>query len=155
MVWYWEWGLQRAFERVSHEATKHEVRAHLYDGEAVPGAFCLSAATPDWSAHQVAAYLGLVPSESSSGEKQRKGRITKAGNTRVRWLLVEAGMKWLWHPRPETEQLRVWAQGIAARSGKKKAVVALARRLSGILFAMMRDGTEYRAARREAQEAAA
>jgi len=34
--------------------------------------------------HQVEAYLGLVPSESSSGEKQRKGHITKAGNTRVR-----------------------------------------------------------------------
>jgi transposase len=107
------------------------------------------------SAHQVEAYLGLVPSESSSGEKQHKGRITKAGNTRVRWLLVEVGMKWLRRPRPETESLRVWAQGIAARSGKKKAVVALARRLAGILFAMMRDGTEYRAWRREAREAAA
>lgn len=106
-------------------------------------------------AHQVEAYLGLVPSESSSGEKQHKGRITKAGNTRVRWLLVEAAVKWLWHPRPETEVLRVWAQGIAARGGKKKAVVALARRLAGILFAMMRDGTEYRAPRHPVQEAAA
>jgi transposase len=107
------------------------------------------------SAHQVEAYLGLVPSESNSGEKQHKGRITKAGNTRVRWLLVEAGMKWLRHRRPETEHLRVWAQGIATRSGKKKAVVALARRLAGILFAMMRDGTEYRAPRHPVQEAAA
>ena len=42
--------------------------------------------------HQVSAYFGLVPSELSSGEKQRKGRITKAGNTRVRWLLVQAAI---------------------------------------------------------------
>jgi len=41
-------------------------------------------------AHQVEAYLGLVPRESSSGEKQRKGRITKAGDRRTRCLLVEA-----------------------------------------------------------------
>src|SRR5262249_8129958 len=39
--------------------------------------------------HQVQAYLGLVPSEMSSGEKQRKGRITKMGNPRVRSLLVQ------------------------------------------------------------------
>jgi transposase len=128
-----------------------------YVGPVTACAFASAVDNPErfGRAHQVEAYLGLVPSESSSGEQQHKGRITKAGNTRVRWLLVEAGMKWLWHPRPETEWLRVWAQGIAARSGKKKAVVALARRLSGILFAMMRDGTEYRAPKREAQEAAA
>ena len=41
-------------------------------------------------AHQVEAYLGLVPRELSSGEKQCRGRITKAGNGRARWLLVEA-----------------------------------------------------------------
>ena len=39
--------------------------------------------------HQVAAYLGLTPSERSSGERQRRGRISEAGNPRVRWLLVE------------------------------------------------------------------
>ncbi len=39
------------------------------------------------NAHQVEAYLGLTPSELSSGEKQRKGRITKAGNARLRRLL--------------------------------------------------------------------
>lgn len=41
-------------------------------------------------AHQVEAYLGLVPRETSSGEQQHRGAITKAGNARVRWLLVEA-----------------------------------------------------------------
>jgi hypothetical protein len=84
-----------------------------------------------------------------------QGRITKAGNTRLRWLLVEVAVRWLRHPRPETQVLRVRAQGIGARGGKKKAVVALARRLAGILFAMMRDGTEYRVPRHPVQKAAA
>src|SRR6059036_241285 len=41
------------------------------------------------SAHQFEAYFGLVPGERSSGEKRHVGPITKAGNSRVRWLLVE------------------------------------------------------------------
>ena len=45
------------------------------------------------SAHQFEAFLGLVPGERSSGEKRRIGRITKAGNSRVRYLLVEAGWR--------------------------------------------------------------
>src|SRR5438552_344849 len=54
-------------------------------------------------ARQVAGYLGLVPRELSSGEQQRRGPITKAGNTRVRWLLVEAAWTILRTPsrRPE------------------------------------------------------
>jgi len=58
------------------------------------------------SAHQVEAYLGLVPSERSSGERQRRGRITKAGNTRVRWLLVEAAWRIVRSPRPAAAALR-------------------------------------------------
>jgi hypothetical protein len=50
------------------------------------------------TAHQVEAYLGLVPSERSSGERQRRGRITKAGNTRMPWLLVEAAWRVLHSP---------------------------------------------------------
>jgi transposase len=42
------------------------------------------------SAHQFEAFLGLVPGERSSGEKRRVGRITKTGNARVRYLVVEA-----------------------------------------------------------------
>lgn len=94
--------------------------------------------------HQLEAYLGLVPSESSSGEKQRKGHITKAGNTQVRWLLVQSAMHLVrLRNKPHTAHLRQWAEAIAHRRGKRIAVVALARRLAGILFAMMRDGTEF------------
>jgi transposase len=104
----------------------------------------------------VEAYLGLVPRELSSGESQRRGRITKAGNTRMRWLLVQAAVSILRCRDPQTDALRTWATGIAARRGKKIAVVALARRLAGILYAMLRDGTTYapRAVSRRAAEAA-
>jgi len=95
------------------------------------------------SAHQLEAYLGLVPRESSSAERQQKGRITKLGNSRVRWLLVQAAWVILRRPRPETEALREWAARIAARRGARVAVVALARRLAGILYAMTRDSTSY------------
>jgi transposase len=99
-------------------------------------------------AHQAEAYLGLVPREMSSGEKQRKGRITKSGNSRSRWLLVEAAWVLLVRVKQARAQpLQLWAQRIAARRGKCVAVVALARRLAGILYAMMRDGTEFEARR--------
>jgi transposase len=92
-------------------------------------------------AHQVQCYLGLVPREMSSGQKQHRGRITKSGNARARWLLVEAAWA-VWRSRTaETAPLRAWAQRIAARRGKRVAMVALARKLAGILFAMWRDGS--------------
>lgn len=94
-------------------------------------------------AHQVESYLGLVPREMSSGEKQHRGRITKSGNARARWLLVEAAWA-VWRSRTvETAALRAWVQRIASRRGKRVAMVALARRLTGILFAMWRDGTSF------------
>jgi transposase len=94
-------------------------------------------------AHEVAAYFGLVPRELSSGEHQRRGRLTKAGHTRVRSLLVQAAVSIVRLRDPRTADLRAWAIGIAARRGRKVAVVALARRLAGILYAMLRDGRAY------------
>jgi transposase len=95
------------------------------------------------TAHQVEAYLGLVPREWSSGEGQRRGRITKAGHRRVRWLLVQAAVSILRVQHAGTAIVRAWAVRIAARRGRFIAVVALARRLAGILYAMLRDGTRY------------
>jgi transposase len=95
------------------------------------------------SAHQVQAYLGLVPRELSSGEKQYRGSITKAGNSRLRYLLVQGAWNILRYPRPDTEALAFWAAGIAMRRGRNVAAVALARRMAGILFAMLRDQTTY------------
>lgn len=95
------------------------------------------------SAHAFEAYFGLVPGERSSGEKQHRGAITKTGNPRVRWLLIEAAWRLLHSKRAETAALRAWALKIAARRGKQVAVVALARRLAGILYAMWRDAVPF------------
>jgi transposase len=98
-------------------------------------------------AHQVESYLGLVPSEDSSADSHRRGHITKAGNPRMRWLLVQAAWA-VWHSKQSDAQpLRGWAQRIAHRRGRSVAVVALARRLAGILFAMWRDETPFERAR--------
>jgi transposase len=93
------------------------------------------------------AYLGLVPREASSGERQRKGGITKAGPTRPRAALVQAAWT-IWRTaRGPAQALHAWVHRLAARRGKKVAVVALARRLARILFAMWRDGRDFEAAR--------
>ena len=95
-------------------------------------------------ARQVPAYLGLVPKERSSGERRARGRITKAGDRRLRSLLVEAALRLRrMRKRAEVSALVIWSDGIAERRGKKVAVIALARRLAGILYAMMRDRTSY------------
>jgi transposase len=95
------------------------------------------------SAKQVGSYFGLVPREFSSGEKQMRGRLSKAGSKRVRSLLVEVAWGIICRKEPATEDLRTWALKIAGRRGRKIAAVALARKLAGILYAMLRDGTEF------------
>jgi transposase len=105
-------------------------------------------------AHQVEAYLGLVPRELSSGEKQHRGSITKAGNTRMRWLLVQAAWSVMRSRRAEAAGLRAWAARLAGRRGKRIAAVALARKLAGILFAIFRDETTFHATTAAEKQAA-
>jgi transposase len=95
------------------------------------------------SAEQFTAFLGLVPSERSSGEKRLRGHITRTGNPRVRALLVEAGWRVLRSKNPALAPLQQWALRIASRRGKRIAVVALARRIAAICYAMWRDHTAY------------
>lgn len=101
------------------------------------------------NAHQVESYLGMVPRERSSGEHQVRGRITKTGDKHVRWLLVEAGWRILRSRKASVAPLQAWTDKIAARRGRSVAVVALARRLAGILYAMWRDGTDFNPAKLE------
>jgi transposase len=107
---------------------------------------------------QLMAFLGLVPSEHSSGESQRRGRITRTGNTHVRRVLVEAA--WSYRFRPNlSQELRQRNQGVAAgvqriawqaqqrlhkrlfalqSKGKstQKAITAVARELAGFIWAV-------------------
>ncbi len=95
-------------------------------------------------AHQLEAYLGLVPSEMSSGEKQRGGRITKVGSPRMRALLVQVALSTMRLRKATTAGLWEWASRIVVRRGRKVAAVALARKAAGILYAMMRDGSHFK-----------
>jgi hypothetical protein len=106
------------------------------------------------NAHAVAAYLGLVPGEATTGgpSKRRLGGITKQGNTYARTLLVQSAWSIL-RARSDTDPLKRWGEHIAKTRGKKIASVALARKLSGVLWAMLRDGTFYDSAL-EANESA-
>src|SRR5215207_6344218 len=94
---------------------------------------------------QARAYLGLVPSERSSGERQQRGHISKAGPGRARRMLVEAAWTVLRRRSTANAALHEWGARIAARRGARVAVVALARKLAGILYAMWRDGTKFEA----------
>jgi transposase len=95
------------------------------------------------SARAVCAYLGLVPSERSSGEKRQLGHITKRGQTELRSLLVEAAWRIVRSTSHDTLAMRNWAAGITARRGRAIAVVALARELAGVLFVMWRDECDF------------
>src|SRR5215217_5637471 len=94
-------------------------------------------------ARHVRSYLGLVPHEYSPGERRHRGRISKAGSVRARSLLVEAAWAVLRWKTERTRALHEWWARIAQRRGKATAVVALARKQAGIMFAVWRDGTEF------------
>jgi transposase len=94
-------------------------------------------------AGRASAFFGLVLHENSSGERQRRGRITKAGPPVARSLLIQAA--WVvWRTQAGGGTLHAWVRRLADRRGKRVAVVALARRLSRIRYALWRDATEYR-----------
>jgi transposase len=95
-------------------------------------------------AGRASAFVGLVPSENSSADRHHKGHITKSGPTDLRALLVQASWV-IWRGRrAEDAALRRWAHALAERRGRRIAVVALARRLGRILFAMWRDRQDFR-----------
>jgi transposase len=93
------------------------------------------------NAHDVQAYFGLTPGEHSSSDRQRRTSITKAGSPQVRWALVQAA--WAARHSKGGHPMLAWATEVEKRRGKRVAVVALARKLAGILFAIWRDGTAY------------
>jgi transposase len=94
-------------------------------------------------AGRASAFLGLVPSEDSSAERRHRGHITKAGPRELRALLVQASWT-VWRSKnPAGAALRRWAHALADRRGRRIAIIALARRLSRILYALWRDETEF------------
>jgi transposase len=110
-------------------------------------------------APQLMSYLGLVPSERSSGERRRVGSITKTGNGRARWVLGQAA--WNQTHRPGSERLRKhWKSQplelvaigrkaekrlhhkfwkIAMRKDRRTAATAVAREMAGFVWAILRE----------------
>ena len=100
----------------------------------------------DWSrfrnADAVVSHAGLDPGVRSSDGKRHDLKISKAGSPLLRWILIE-----LAHRMKHTTAR--WAKAflqISRKAGKKKATVAVARRLLLTIFAMLRDGRAYQAA---------
>lgn len=96
-------------------------------------------------AHDVASYFGLVPGERQSGDRRQQTGITKAGSPKVRWALVQAA--WVARRTARQDPMVQWSLALERRRGRVVAVVALARKIAGMLFALLRDGSVYDATR--------
>jgi transposase len=135
-----------------------------FRGLQVHGAMVLATELVDWrrfaSPRQLMAYLGFVPRENSSGPRERRGSITKAGNAHCRHVLVQAAWAYRLHPKigpaltvrqrgqspsvilhawKAQQRLYTMYHRISLRRGPQIAVVAVARELVGYLWAVMRD----------------
>ena len=95
-------------------------------------------------ASKFASYLGLVPSVSSSANTRMMGSITKSGNEILRRYLIHGARAWLKKSTKCDDPVRKWALEVESRRGTNKAVVALARKMSCICYAMLRDNRGYK-----------
>jgi transposase len=96
------------------------------------------------SGRHFAAWLGLTPREHSTGGKQRLGKISKAGNERLRTLLVVGAMSVIRFAKPGSKSASPWLLQLLERKPRKLAAVALANKIARIIWAMMARGEAYR-----------
>ncbi len=94
------------------------------------------------SSKKVGPWVGMTPSRNQSGERDVSGGITKAGDVNLRRALCQAATMMM--HRGRSTWLRTWAAQVARRRGAKRAMVALARRISVILHRMWVDDTDFR-----------
>jgi len=97
------------------------------------------------TSRSVGAYLGLVPRRRASGDSDPQLRITKTGDRMLRCLLVQSA-HYILGPFAPPSSLRSYGERISARGGpnaKKRAVVAVARKLSSLLYALWVTGSVY------------
>lgn len=95
------------------------------------------------SGRQVSASVGLVPSQHSSGEQYRLGRITKRGDRYLRTLLIHGARSMVQRADRLQGRRGEWLRGVIARQGPNKAAVALANKNLRIAWALLASGREY------------
>jgi transposase len=103
-------------------------------------------ATQFESGRHFAAWLGLVPRECSTGGKQRMGGISRAGNERLRQLLVLGATSVIRHAKPGRQGVSAWLLKLLERKPRKVAAVALANKMARVIWAMLTSGQTYRPA---------
>lgn len=97
------------------------------------------------SGRHLAAWLGLTPREHSTGGKQRLGGISRAGNERLRALLVTGATAVIRHAsRADSKLATAWLRQLLSRKPRKLAAVALANKMARIVWAVMTRGEAYR-----------
>jgi transposase len=97
------------------------------------------------SGRHLAAWVGLTPKEHSTGGKQRMGGISRAGNERMRTLLVVCAMSVIRAAtKPDSKQMTEWLRALLARKPRKVAAVALANKMARVAWALMIRGEVYR-----------
>lgn len=121
--------------------------------EAIPGVGVITAtalvatigdASQFHSGRQLAAWLGLVPRQHSSGGKERLGRISKRGDGYIRRLLVHgarADLRWSKHRK---ERRSIWQESLLARRPTNVVLVAMANKTARVVWAMLSRGEPFR-----------
>jgi len=131
-----------------HRASDRSRRLETIPGIGVIGATAIDATVIDPSAfksgRELAAWIGLVPRQNSTGGKERLGGISKQGDRYLRRLLVAGGMSVIRHARTHPDK-HPWVIKLLAKKPAKVVAVALANKMARIAWAVLAKGESYRA----------
>jgi len=135
--------------RIRASARETDVGRRLMEipgvGPLLASAFVASVADPTIfkCGRDLAAWIGLVPKQNSSGGKERLGGISRAGNRYLRQMLVVGAMAVIRHAERHGTK-RAWLLQLLARRATKVAAVALANKTARMVWALMTSGERYR-----------